>query len=60
MCRPKKRTATKKKQQEGQPLTVRRTLHPVLATRKSGQHQRDSEKRAAQKLRRTLEQDESS
>ena len=39
------------------PTPARSTLHEVLRNRKTARHRRDSEKRAAQKLRRELEQD---
>ena len=39
------------------PPVLRSTLHLVLAGRKPARHRRRDEKRAAQKLRRDLEQD---
>lgn len=35
---------------------LRSTLHQILATRKSGKHKPDSQKRTAQKLRREIEE----
>ena len=50
MARKKKKTA----KTDEKPV-IRSNLHQVLAGRKSGQHRPDREKRAAQKLRRELE-----
>lgn len=53
MARKKK---TKRKDQDAPPV-IRSTLHLVLAGRKPARHRRRDEKRAAQKLRRDLDQD---
>lgn len=45
------------KQDKSAPPVIRSTLHLVLAGRKAARHTPRSEKRAAQKLRRELEQD---
>lgn len=50
MARKKKKTT----QTQATPA-IRSNLHQVLAGRKSGGHRPDREKRAAQKLRRELE-----
>ncbi len=52
--------ARKKKAKPREPDTppvIRSTLHLVLAGRKPARHRRRDEKRAAQKLRRDLDQD---
>ncbi|MFD2609308.1 hypothetical protein ACFSR9_07650 [Deinococcus taklimakanensis] len=45
------------KQDGAAPPVIRSTLHLVLAGRKAARHTPRNEKRAAQKLRRELEQD---
>ena len=51
-----RRKKAKPKPQDPTPV-IRSTLHLVLAGRKPARHRRRDEKRAAQKLRRDLNQD---